>query len=45
MGIDVRPATVFEDVAAVLGPRNPTSNVCFCLTYRIPSKENRSLAG
>ncbi|WP_460773434.1 GNAT family N-acetyltransferase [Microbacterium sp. GXF7504] len=45
MGIEVRPATVFEDVAAVLGPRNPTSNVCFCLTYRIPSKENQSLAG
>ena len=39
MAIEVRPATVFEDVAAVIGPKKPTSNVCFCLSYRIGSKE------
>ncbi len=43
MGIEVRPATVFEDVAAVIGPKKPTSNVCFCLSYRIGSKENVAL--
>lgn len=43
MGIEVRPATVFEDVAAVVGPKKPTSNVCFCLSYRIGSKENVAL--
>jgi GNAT superfamily N-acetyltransferase len=45
MAIEVRPATVFEDVATVLGPRNPASSVCFCLSYRIPSKENVALRG
>lgn len=43
MGIEVRAATVFEDVAAVVGPKKPTSNVCFCLSYRIGSKENNAL--
>ncbi|WP_415949951.1 GNAT family N-acetyltransferase [Streptomyces sp. KLOTTS4A1] len=43
MTITVRPATDFEDVRAVIGPRKPTSNVCFCLSYRIPSKLNNSL--
>ncbi|ACZ30984.1 GCN5-related N-acetyltransferase [Xylanimonas cellulosilytica DSM 15894] len=45
MAIQVRPATVFDDVAAVVGPKNPTSNVCFCLSYRIGSKENLALRG
>lgn len=45
MTIDVRPATVFDDVAAVIGPKNPQSSVCFCLSYRIPSKENVALKG
>ncbi|WP_084130242.1 GNAT family N-acetyltransferase [Demequina sp. NBRC 110055] len=45
MTIEVRPATVFEDVAAVVGPKKPTSNVCFCLSYRIGSKENNALRG
>lgn len=42
----VRPATAerFDDVAAILGPRNPDSAVCWCLSYRLPSKENRALA-
>jgi GNAT superfamily N-acetyltransferase len=43
--MEVRPATVFEDVRALVGPRNPSSNVCWCLSYRIPSKQNRQLRG
>lgn len=45
MTLTVRPATVFEDVAAVVGPKNPSSSVCFCLSSRIGSKENRMLRG
>ncbi|TVR55148.1 MAG: GNAT family N-acetyltransferase [Spirochaetaceae bacterium] len=45
MAIDVRPATVFEDVAAVLGPKRPDATVCWCLTYRIPANENSRLRG
>ncbi|MDR2256539.1 MAG: GNAT family N-acetyltransferase [Arthrobacter sp.] len=41
----VRPATVYEDVAAVLGPKNPQSSVCFCLSYRLGSRENNALKG
>ena len=45
MTIEVRLATVFEDVRAVLGPKSPGSNVCWCLSYRIPSKLNNELRG
>jgi GNAT superfamily N-acetyltransferase len=45
MTIEVRPASVFEDVASVLGPKKPTSTVCWCLSYRIPGAENRALTG
>ncbi|WP_295012858.1 GNAT family N-acetyltransferase [uncultured Microbacterium sp.] len=45
MDIDVRPATVFDDVATLVGPKKPTSNVCFCLSYRIGSAENNALKG
>ena len=46
MAIEVRPATVFVDVAAVVGPKRPDSNVCWCLSYRLTSsKENLSLKG
>ncbi len=45
MTIDVRPAEVFEDVRAVLGPKAPNSTVCWCLSYRIPSKLNNELRG
>lgn len=44
-GIEVRPATVFDDVRQVVGPKKDTSNVCFCLSYRIGSKENQQLRG
>jgi GNAT superfamily N-acetyltransferase len=45
MAIDVRPATVFDDVRTVLGPQRADASVCWCLSYRIPSKENVSLKG
>jgi len=45
MVIEVRPATAFDDVAAVLGPKNPASSVCFCLSYRVASHENNALRG
>lgn len=43
MGIEVRPATVFADVAAVVGPKRPDATVCWCLSYRIGSVRNREL--
>jgi len=45
MSIRVRPATVFDDVATLVGPKKPTSNVCFCLSYRLGNKENVALRG
>ncbi|MFC0626439.1 GNAT family N-acetyltransferase [Kribbella deserti] len=45
MSIEVRPASVFADVRAVLGPKSPDANVCWCLSYRIPSKLNNELRG
>ena len=46
MEIEVRPASVFDDVASVIGPKKPESNVCFCLSYRVlSSKENLALRG
>lgn len=45
MVIEVRPATSFEDVRAIVGPKRPDANVCWCLSYRIPSKQNQALHG
>ena len=45
MAIEVRPATNFEDVKALVGPKRPDATVCWCLSYRIPSKQNVSLRG
>jgi GNAT superfamily N-acetyltransferase len=45
MAIVIRPATDFDDVATILGPKRPDASVCWCLSYRIPSKEHRSLQG
>jgi hypothetical protein len=45
MGFDVRPADVFEDVSQVIGPKRADANVCWCLSYRIPSRLNRELQG
>jgi len=45
--IEIKPATRarFDDVATMLGPKNPTSNVCWCLSHRLESKTNRQLVG
>jgi len=47
VSIAVAPATKerFGDVATVLGPRNPDSSVCWCLSHRVDSKTNRELVG
>lgn len=46
MAIEVFPATVFEDVKTMLGPKRPDASVCWCLSYRLTSsKENRALVG
>lgn len=45
MTIEVRPASVFGDVRTLLGPKSPQANVCWCLSYRIPSKLNNELRG
>jgi GNAT superfamily N-acetyltransferase len=45
MAIEVRPATSFEDVKTMVGPKRPDANVCWCLSYRIPSKQNQALRG
>jgi GNAT superfamily N-acetyltransferase len=45
MVIEVLPATVFDDIAVMLGPKRPDANVCWCLSYRIPSKLNLALRG
>ncbi|CAL9280094.1 GNAT family N-acetyltransferase [Streptomyces sp. SudanB66_2053] len=45
MTVEVRPAVEFEDVRAVVGPKSPQANVCWCLSYRLPSALNRELRG
>lgn len=45
MTIEVRPATEFAHVATMLGPKRPDANVCWCLSYRLPSKEHLALRG
>ncbi len=43
--ITVKPAHSFDDTATMLGPKNPQSSVCWCLSWRLPSAENRKLLG
>jgi GNAT superfamily N-acetyltransferase len=38
-------AALFDDLARMLGPRNPNSSVCWCLSHRVDSKTNRELIG
>ncbi|MFP5253466.1 MAG: N-acetyltransferase family protein [Actinomycetes bacterium] len=47
MSIEVVPATLerFDDVATILGPKNPASSVCWCLSHRLDSRTNRELVG
>jgi GNAT superfamily N-acetyltransferase len=44
---EVKPATIerFDDVAIMLGPKNPASSVCWCLSHRVDSRTNRELVG
>ena len=46
-GFRVVPATHarFDDVRTMVGPKNPTSSVCWCLSHRILARDNRELAG
>jgi GNAT superfamily N-acetyltransferase len=41
----VLPATAerFPDLAVILGTRSPDTPACWCLSYRLPSRENRAL--
>jgi GNAT superfamily N-acetyltransferase len=47
MSIEVHPATLkrFDDVRTMVGPQRDDANACWCLSHRIPAKENRSLEG
>lgn len=45
MAIEVRPAHDFADMATMFGPKKPESSVCWCLSWRLSSKENRELVG
>lgn len=45
MVLETRAATVFDDVRQLLGPKRPDATVCWCLSYRVPSRLNRELRG
>ncbi len=45
MAIEVRPAHSFHDMAVMFAPKKPESSVCWCLSWRLSSAENRSLVG
>ena len=47
MAVEVHPAGAdrFDDVATMLGPKKPTSSVCWCLSHRLDSRTNRELVG
>lgn len=43
---EIRPATSFADVRTMVGPKKSAeSNVCWCLSYRVPNALNRQLTG
>jgi hypothetical protein len=46
-GLTVHPATHarFDDVRTMLGPKNPASSVCWCLSHRLPAKDHQALVG
>jgi GNAT superfamily N-acetyltransferase len=43
----IRPASLarFDDVATMVGPKNPAASVCWCLSHRLDATTNRSLVG
>lgn len=44
-GLEVRPARSFADLQTMVGPKNATSNVCWCLSHRLDAKTQLSLVG
>ncbi len=48
-GVDfeVLPASLdrFDDVALLIGPKNPDATVCWCLSHRLDARTNRSMMG
>ena len=45
MALEVTPAHNFDDMATMFAPKKPESSVCWCLSWRLSSRENRELAG
>ncbi len=46
MPLVVGPATSFDDLATLLGPkRDPDASVCWCLSHRLPAATHRALTG
>ncbi len=45
--IVVKPATLarFDDLRTMVGPKRDDANVCWCLSHRLPAKQNRELLG
>lgn len=45
--IEIRPATHdrFADVAALVGPKRPDAQSCWCLSHRLPAAEHNALHG
>ncbi|WP_157156753.1 MULTISPECIES: GNAT family N-acetyltransferase [unclassified Diaminobutyricimonas] len=43
--IEVKPAHEFDDMATMFAPKKPESSVCWCLSWRLSSAENRELHG
>jgi len=45
VNITIKPAHSFSDMETMFAPKNPDSSVCWCLSWRLNSKENRELKG
>lgn len=47
MTLRIEPATAarFDDLTTIIGPKTPTSSVCWCLSHRLDAKTNKSLTG
>jgi GNAT superfamily N-acetyltransferase len=45
MALEVTPAHSFDDMATMFAPKKPESSVCWCLSWRLDSRENRELRG
>lgn len=43
--IEVKPAHDLDDMATMFAPKDPRSSVCWCLSWRLSSRENRELKG